>query len=41
MRATLRIADELGAYVLTDRATRLAYAGTLRLVPLFGDRASF
>jgi tungstate transport system substrate-binding protein len=39
MGATLRIADELGGYVLTDPATRFAYAGTLRLVKLFGDRA--
>jgi tungstate transport system substrate-binding protein len=39
MGATLRIADELGAYVLTDRGTRLGYKGPLRLVPLFGDRA--
>jgi tungstate transport system substrate-binding protein len=39
MGATLRIADELGGYVLTDRGTRLGYRGTLRLVPLFADRA--
>ena len=39
MGATLRIADELGAYVLTDRGTRLGYKGTLRLVTLFGNRA--
>jgi tungstate transport system substrate-binding protein len=38
MAATLRVADEVGGYVLTDRATRLTYKGTLRLVPLFGDR---
>lgn len=37
MGATLRIADELGAYVLTDRGTRLGYKGTLRLVSLLGD----
>jgi tungstate transport system substrate-binding protein len=39
MGATLRIADELDGYVLTDRGTRLGYPGTLRLVSLFGDRA--
>jgi tungstate transport system substrate-binding protein len=37
MGATLRVADETGAYVLTDRATRLAYRGTLRLEPLLAD----
>jgi tungstate transport system substrate-binding protein len=37
MGATLRVADELGAYVLTDRGTRLGYKGTLRLVPLVAD----
>ncbi len=29
--------DEIGAYVLTDRGTRLAYKGTLRLVPMLAD----
>lgn len=33
MGATLRVADERNAYVLTDQGTRLGYAGTLRLVP--------
>ena len=37
MGATLRIADELGAYVLTDRGSRLGYKGSLRLVPLLAD----
>jgi tungstate transport system substrate-binding protein len=37
MGATLRIADELGAYVLTDRGTRLGYKGGLRLVPRLAD----
>jgi tungstate transport system substrate-binding protein len=37
MGATLRVADELGAYVLTDRGTRLGYRGTLRLVPMVAD----
>ena len=37
MGATLRVADELGAYVLTDRGTRLAYKGALRLVPMVAD----
>jgi tungstate transport system substrate-binding protein len=39
MGATLRIADDVGGYVLTDCATRFAYGGTLRIVKLFGDRA--
>ena len=39
MGPTLRIADETGAYVLTDRGTRLAYQGPLRLVPLLADTA--
>jgi tungstate transport system substrate-binding protein len=37
MGATLRVADETDAYVLTDRGTRLGYKGTLRLVPLVAD----
>jgi tungstate transport system substrate-binding protein len=37
MGATLRIADEVGAYVLADRGTRLGYQGELRLVPLVAD----
>lgn len=37
MGATLRIADELAAYVLTDRGTRLNYAGDLALAPLLAD----
>src|SRR5262249_45906243 len=37
MGATLRIADETGAYVLCDRGTRLGYQGALRLVPLLAD----
>jgi tungstate transport system substrate-binding protein len=37
MGATLRIADELGAYVLGDRGTRLGYRGHLALVPLVAD----
>jgi tungstate transport system substrate-binding protein len=38
MGATLRIASEMGAYTLTDRATLTQYAGTLRLVVVFdGD----
>ena len=39
MGATLRIADETGAYVLCDRGTRLGYQGALRLVPLVADSA--
>jgi tungstate transport system substrate-binding protein len=38
MGATLRVADELGAYVLTDRGTRLGYQQGLRLVPMLADR---
>ena len=37
MGATLRIADEMGAYVLTDRGTRLRYGQELALVALVGD----
>jgi len=37
MGATLRVASELDAYVLTDRGTRLAYRGGFRLVPLVAD----
>jgi tungstate transport system substrate-binding protein len=37
MGATLRIADEMGAYVLTDRGTRLRYGQELALAPLLGD----
>jgi tungstate transport system substrate-binding protein len=37
MGATLRIADELQAYTLCDRGTRLGYKGGLRLVPLLAD----
>jgi tungstate transport system substrate-binding protein len=39
MGATVRIADETGAYVVCDRGTRLGYQGTLRLVPLLADTA--
>lgn len=34
MGATLKVADELGAYVLSDQGTRLAYQGRIRLVSL-------
>jgi tungstate transport system substrate-binding protein len=37
MGATLTLADEIGAYVLADRGTRLAFAQKLRLLPLFAD----
>ena len=37
MGATLRVADELDAYVLTDRGTRLGYQGSLRIVPMLAD----
>jgi tungstate transport system substrate-binding protein len=37
MGPTLRVADEIGAYVLTDRGSRVGYKGTLRLVPLLAD----
>jgi tungstate transport system substrate-binding protein len=37
MGATLRIADELDAYVLVDRGTRLRYAQELQLRPHVGD----
>ena len=39
MGATLRIADEMGAYVLVDRGTRLRYAQDVALRPLLGDTA--
>jgi len=37
MGATLRIADEMGGYVLTDRGTRLRYGQELALRPVVGD----
>jgi len=37
MGATLRIADEMGAYLLVDRGTRLRYAQELRLEPHMAD----
>jgi tungstate transport system substrate-binding protein len=37
MAATLRLANEAGAYILTDRATRLGYKGQLGLVSLLAD----
>jgi tungstate transport system substrate-binding protein len=37
MGATLRIADELMAYTLTDKGTFLAYQGDLDLVPLVDE----
>jgi tungstate transport system substrate-binding protein len=37
MGATLRIADEMGGYVLTDRGTRLRYGQELALNPWLGD----
>ncbi len=39
MGATLRIADEMGAYVLVDRGTRLRYAQDVALRPLLGGTA--
>jgi tungstate transport system substrate-binding protein len=40
MGATLMIASEKDAYVLTDQATYLAFKGKIRLEPLFqGDPA--
>jgi tungstate transport system substrate-binding protein len=36
MGATLTLADELGAYVLTDRGTFLAFKSELALAVLFG-----
>jgi len=40
MGATLRIADEMDGYVLTDRGTRLRYGQELALRPLVGDAPS-
>jgi tungstate transport system substrate-binding protein len=37
MGATLTVADETGAYTLTDRGTRLAFAGKLHLEPFVAD----
>jgi tungstate transport system substrate-binding protein len=37
MGATLRIADEMEAYVLCDQGTRYGYQGTLRLTSLLAD----
>jgi tungstate transport system substrate-binding protein len=37
MGATLVVADERQAYVLTDRGTRLAFRRKLAIVPLLGD----
>jgi tungstate transport system substrate-binding protein len=41
MAATLRVASERGAYVLTDRATLLQLQGTLRLAVLDEDDAHY
>ena len=37
MGATLRIADEMNAYVLVDRGTRLRYAQDIRLTSFLAD----